>query len=103
MKGDPGDVSSISATLARRDPVADSTGRAGDMGGSLSSCLLFPNADAPKNARLSRPRIHEVGRDGGLGSRGSKSGCVDLPNSPEDAIDGVYVLAGAVANGGLGP
>lgn len=44
-----------------------------------------------------------MGGDGGRGSSGLKSsGCVDLPNSPDDAIDAVYALA-AVANGGLDP
>jgi hypothetical protein len=105
MKGDRGETSSISARLARRDPAANSAGRTGDMGDSLSSYILFPSAEAPKKGWLSRPRIQDVGRDGGLGSSGlkSESGCIDLPNSPEDDIDGVYILAGAVANGGLEP
>jgi hypothetical protein len=49
MNGDRGEISSISATLARRHPVANSAGRTGDMGDSVSSSILFPSAEAPKN------------------------------------------------------
>ncbi len=102
--GDRGDICSISIVLPRREPAANSAG-IGDVG-SWGDCRLssnFPNADPPKKGWLSRPRIHDVGRDGGRGSSGLKSsGCIDLPKSPDDAIDAVYDLA-AVANGGLDP
>jgi hypothetical protein len=101
---DRGDICSISAVLTLRDTADNSAGGGvvGDCGArNLSSKL--PSAEAPKNGWLSRPRVHDVGRDGGRGSRGLKSsGCVDLAKLPDDAIDGVYALA-AVANGGLVP
>jgi hypothetical protein len=102
--GDRGDICSKSAPLPLRDPLANSAGR-GDVGdiGDRSLSSNFPSADDPKNGWLSRPRIHEVGREGGRGSSGLKSsGCVDLAKLPEDAIDAVYALA-AVAYGGLDP
>lgn len=97
-------VCSNPPVLLRREPLASSAGR-GDVGdcGDCSLSSKFPNADAPKNGWLSRPRIHDVGREGGRGSRGLKSsGCIDLAKLAEDAIDAVDALP-AVANGGLDP
>jgi len=101
---DRGDICSISAVLTLRDTADNSAGR-GYVGDCVARNLSFKlrSAEAPKNGWLSRPRIHDVGRDGGRGSRGLKSsGCVDLAKWPDEAIDGVYALA-AVANGGLVP
>jgi hypothetical protein len=102
MKADLGEMTSISPTLARREPVTSSTSKIGDIDDLACSSLgLCPNADAPKKYWPSRPRSHDVGREGGRGSSGLKSVSVDLPNSPDDAIDGLYILMGAVAKEGL--